>query len=175
MQGAENTLLLEAMAAECLRLEPDANMLLADGDWLRNAHATGSLAEIAKADLLLLHQMDSLNGPARGAMRLLIRERMEKSLLTVLAFQATTAWRQSEESAAKRSQEARAIHRSAAPECTSIEDLLDSVSILDSLDCRVRPCFAGSPRCPPYPAPQAVAENPSPEGPERSEGGAKAP
>jgi len=91
MQGAENSLLLEAMAAECLRLEPDAKVMLADEAWLRDALATGRLAETAKADLLLLHQMDSLNGPVRGAMRLLIRERMERSLLTVLAFQANTA------------------------------------------------------------------------------------
>ena len=91
MQEAENALLLEAMAAECLRLEPDTKILLADGAWLRDAHASGRLPEIAQADLLLLHQMDNLNGPARGAMRFLVRERIERSLLTVLAFQAATA------------------------------------------------------------------------------------
>ena len=86
VQGEDSSLLLDAMAAECVRLEPDAKVVLADGAALRGARGADGVAALGAPNLLLLHDLDNLPASARRALQRLLRQRIEDGLLTVLSL-----------------------------------------------------------------------------------------
>lgn len=86
VQGQDSQLLLDAMAAECSRLEPDVSVLLADGNDLRKA-TTDAPDTLEAPNLLLLHDLDNLPARALRALRKLVRRRIAAGQLTVLALQ----------------------------------------------------------------------------------------
>lgn len=86
VQGEDGSLLLDAMAAECVRLEPDAKVVLADGAALRGARGGEGVAALGTPNLLLLHDLDNLPASARRALQRLLRQRIEDGLLTVLSL-----------------------------------------------------------------------------------------
>ncbi len=86
VQGTDGSLLLEAMAAECIRLEPEAKVLLADGAALRHALADGRLPARGGPNLLLLHDIHNLPARLHRALRQQLHSRMEEGLLTVLTL-----------------------------------------------------------------------------------------
>ena len=86
VQGEDDSLLLDAMATECVRLEPDAKVVLAAGPALRGARAGDGVADLGAPNLLLLHDLDNLPASARRALERLLRQRIEEGLLTVLSL-----------------------------------------------------------------------------------------
>jgi hypothetical protein len=88
LQGADSNLLLDAIRDECLRLEPDAKVAIADGATLRRVRDVRVQDALRTANLLVLRDLDGLPVAARRSLQLLFRERLESRLLTVVALQS---------------------------------------------------------------------------------------
>jgi hypothetical protein len=88
-QEAEAFLMLDAMRAECLHLDPEATVTLTNGAGVRRANAKRCLVELNESNLLLLYNLDTLPGPARRALQLVLRSRIETGRLTVLALSSS--------------------------------------------------------------------------------------
>jgi len=86
IQGDDTNLLLDAIHDECLRLEPEAKVVVADGATLRNARDEGAQTALKTANLLVLRDLYGLPAAALRSLQLLFRERLQGRLLTVVAL-----------------------------------------------------------------------------------------